>query len=90
MAPPISHWVSESIREYLDALREKTHSAIRALKERVRAPYTGVLDEIRKRMAKTDGTLSDLSKTIGPEARKFSELLESFEEIKSDIERLGK
>jgi archaellum component FlaC len=49
-----------------------------------------VLDEIRKRMAKTDGTLSDLSKTIGPEARKFSELLESFEEIKSDIERLGK
>ncbi len=90
MAPPISHWVSESIRGYLDTLREKTHTAMSTLKEEVRAPYTGALEEIRKRMAEIDHTLSEMSKTIGPEARKYSQLLESFEEIKSDIERLGR
>ena len=89
MTPTASHWVSEAVRMYLDTLREKTQVIMSTLKEHVRAPYKTAIEEIRNRVGELDREISEFSRTIGPEAGEISALLESFKEIKSDIERLG-
>ncbi len=89
LAPTVSHWVSEAVRMYLDTLREKTQAIMSTLREHVHVPYRTAIEEIRNRAGEFDHRISELSKTIDPEAGRFSELLESFKEIKSDIKRLG-